>query len=177
MNNPLDRSTRPASTEYANSFDSYIQLVPAGDIVSILEAQFNQTTALLATVSEDRSFFRYAPEKWSIKEVMGHMSDAERVMAFRALWFARGDAAPLPGFEENDWVRCAGFDRRPFAELLAEWGHVRQTSIALLNGFDSAAWQRTGVANNNPVSVRALAYIIAGHERHHVDILRARYQV
>ena len=143
--------------------------------VEILETQHRETVEALRGISEERAGFRYAPEKWSIREVVGHLLDTERVMAYRALRIARGDTTPLAGFEENSYVEAAGFDARPLPDLVAEFGLVRTATLALLRGFDEVAFQRRGTASGWPVSVRALAFIIAGHERHHAGLLRERY--
>jgi hypothetical protein len=129
----------------------------------------------LAAIPEARSHYRYAPGKWSIKEVIGHLSDVERIMAYRALRIARGDATPLPGFDEDAYVPYARSDDRTVGELIEEWVAARQASIALLRNLPADAWTRRGTASNKPVSVRALAFIIAGHEQHHLETLRVRY--
>jgi len=143
----------------------------------VLAGQLDETSGRLAGVPEARGGFRYAPGKWSVKEVVGHLSDVERVMVYRALRFARGDAAPLPGFDENAYVPEAGADTRTLANLLAEWVAVRQASLAFFHSLPPGTWARRGVANGNPVSVRALAYVVAGHEHHHLEVLRTRYRL
>jgi DinB superfamily len=145
--------------------------------VVALEAQARKTQALLAGLSDAQAGHRYAEGKWTVRDVAGHMADAERVMSYRAMRIARGDATPLHGFDENAYVEVAGADRRPIAELAAELAAVRNATLALFRGLDAEAWRRRGAANGNPVSVRALAHIIAGHERHHVEILRTRYGI
>ena len=125
--------------------------------------------------TKSKGDFAYAPGKWTIKQVVGHICDAERIFAYRALRFARGDVAPLPGFDENAWMPAARFDARPLGDLAAELDAVRRATLALLRTFDADALARRGTANNKEISVRALAYVIAGHERHHVGILRERY--
>jgi hypothetical protein len=169
--------TRPEPPEYAPFYASYIARVPPGDLIEILGLQGALTQRLLAPLDETHALHRYAPGKWSVKEVLGHLADAERVFAYRALRFARADETPLPGFDEQKWVPAGGFDRRPLPALLAELAAVRAATRAQFTGFDAAAWLRRGTANNNPVSVRALGAIIAGHELHHVAILRERYGV
>lgn len=166
---------RPNPSEYAESFGRYIVKVPDGDVVEILAEQIEDTVRLLAGVTDQQALFRYAPGKWSVKEVVGHIADTERVMSYRALRFARGDSTPLPGFDENRLVAHAGFDRRPLAGLLDELQAVRRATVALFRGLDPEAGVRQGVANEKTVSVRALAYVIAGHERHHREILADRY--
>jgi uncharacterized damage-inducible protein DinB len=166
---------RPAQDEYAPYYGGYVALVPAGDIVAILATQLDDTLALLRELSDDQALHRYEPGKWSIKEVIGHVIDAERIFGCRALRFARGDTAPLPGFAENAYVPAGAFDGRPLASLLAELAAVRRATVALLAGLPADAWARGGTASNSRVSVRGLAWIIAGHELHHRDILAARY--
>jgi hypothetical protein len=169
------RATRPAADESSAYFATYIVQVPDGDVVDTLERGIQHTQSLLAGVPEARGGFRYQPGKWSIKELVDHLSDTERVFAYRLLTFARGDAGPLPGFDENTFAPAAESDRRPLAEVLAELVAVRMSTIALLKGLPDAAWTRRGVASGNPLSVRATAWIIAGHEIHHRKVLEERY--
>jgi hypothetical protein len=166
---------RPASDEYAPYYEKYVSLVPAGDVVETLERQIVDTLALLRSVPEDRAGASYEPGKWSVKELVGHVADTERVFSHRALRFARGDQTPLPGYEQDDYVRAANFDARTLSSIAEEFGRVRAATVALLRSFDEAAWARRGKANDNEVSVRALAHILAGHELHHINILRERY--
>lgn len=166
---------RPAEDEYAPYYGRYISRVPDGDLCVILASQLADTLALVRAIPEQRGTHRYADGKWSIKEVIGHLSDCERIMSYRALRFARADQTPLPGFEQNDYVPPGGFDRRTLQDLSEELAAVRQATLHLLQHLDSAAFTRGGTASGNRVTVRALAYIIAGHERHHVEILKAKY--
>jgi len=166
---------RPAETEYAPHFHRYVSLVPQGDILATLTRQNEATVALLRGLSESRGGFRYAPDKWSIKEVVAHLSDAERIFADRALRFSRADETPLPGFEENDYVRNGSFDAFSLTELVAGLEAVRRSSLSLFKLMSSEATTRRGKANNAEISVRALAYVIAGHELHHLNVLRTRY--
>lgn len=168
-------NNRPVQGEYAPYYEKYVSLVPAGLIVETLSRQGAETRALLDSIAAEHGDYRYEPSKWSIKELVGHINDTERIFAYRALRFARGDETPLSGFEQDDYVRGANFDARTLADLTAEFAAVRAATIALFGSFDAAAMQRRGQANNNEVSVRALAHIIAGHELHHVQILRTRY--
>jgi uncharacterized damage-inducible protein DinB len=170
-------STRPAPTEYAPFYARYIDLVPQGDLFAILAQQREDALAMLAKIPEAKGNVRYTPGKWSIKEVVGHIIDSERIFAYRALRFGRNDATPLPGFEQDDYVRSGNFDACSLHELAEEFGLVRQATLTMLRHFGSDAWDRRGTANKTEVSVRALAYIIAGHERHHMDILRTKYTV
>lgn len=167
--------SRPATGEYDPYYGRYISLVPDGDLIQLLLAQIDKTTNVLSTVTASKAEFRYAPGKWSIKEVVGHLGDSERIFSYRALRFARGDTTPLPGFEQDDYVKSANFDARQLEDLVNEFRAVRQATITLLKSFDEEALRRHGVANDQPISVRALAYIIAGHELHHLDVLRAKY--
>ena len=166
---------RPDTTEYATFYREYIGLVPDGPVRETLRDQIGETLALLKPLSEERARHRYAPGKWSMKEVLGHVADAERIFAYRALRIARDDATPLPGFDENAYVKVAGFDARPWRELLEDLRIGRQATLRLLETFDGAALLRRGTANEAPASARGLLYVIAGHERHHVKILKERY--
>jgi len=168
---------RPVAAEYAPYYGRYIDKVPDGDLLRTLEDQGRETQAVLAGLSEAKALYRYAPGKWSVKEVVGHVTDTERVFSYRALRFARGDATALPGFDENAWVPAGSFDARSLADLAAELDAVRRATLALFRGLDAAALARRGTASDNAVSVRAIAWIIAGHERHHVALLHERYKV
>ena len=168
---------RPDAAEYAPYYGTYIGKVPEGDVLQTLEDQRRETQQLLAGLSETKALHRYAPGKWSIKEVIGHVVDAERVFSYRALRFARADDTALPGFDEKAWVPAGKFDARSLNDLAAELDAVRHATIALFRGLDAAALARRGTASNNAVTVRAIAWIIAGHERHHVALLRERYLV
>jgi hypothetical protein len=167
--------SRPDKSEYPVYCEGYISRVPAGDIVSIMASQLEDSLALFRSVSETRGEYRYAEGKWSVKEVIGHIIDSERILAYRALRFARGDATALAGYEQDDYVRGGGFDKRSLKDLTDEFEHVRRATISLFSNLNGEAWSRRGVANENEMSVRALAYVLAGHERHHVEILRTRY--
>lgn len=167
--------SRPDPSEYGAYYGRYISLVPEGSIVDTLRGQIAETLGLLRALPESRGDHRYAPGKWSIKEIIGHVADAERVFAYRALRIGRGDETPLPGFEQDDYVRTGGFGARPLRHLLDELEAVRRGTVLLLEGFDEAAMTRRGTASGMPVSVRALAYIAAGHELHHRKVLRGRY--
>src|SRR5215831_10775456 len=166
---------KPDPTEYAPYFEKYISLVPEGEIVVTLGLQIDSTLGLISSLSEAQGDLRYAPGKWSVKEVIGHLIDAERIFAYRALRFARNDATPLPGFDENSFVANAGFDSRSLGDLAEEFEHTRKSNIYLFKSLDGDSSLRRGVASDNRLSVRAIAYIIAGHELHHVGILRSRY--
>lgn len=168
---------RPDHTEYLPYYHRYIALVAEGDIVTTLEAQNRSTLALLRSLPETKAAFRYAPGKWSIKELVGHLTDAERIFADRALRFARNDETPLPGFEEDDYVRHGSFDAYPLADLAEGFECVRRSTIFLFKHLTAEAAARRGKANNAEISVRALAYVIAGHEIHHMNVLRTKYLV
>jgi hypothetical protein len=165
---------RPDTTEYAAAAGKYVALVPEDDIVPALEKEIEATLALLRSVPEKEACVRHPPYTWSIKQVAGHLIDCERVMGYRALRVARGDATPLAGFEENDYARAAESDRLPLGELAAEFEALRRSHVWLFRHLPDAAWARRGVANNSEVSVRGLAYMLVGHERHHTAIVRRR---
>ena len=166
---------RPQPTEHAPYFSHYIDLVPEEDIIAAVEGQGRETAAMLSLVGEEKASYRYAPEKWSVKQVVGHVTDAERVFAYRLMSIARGETKLLPGFDENEYVRNADFDARPFAELVEDLAATRRATVALLRGLSGEAWLRAGTANEKRTSARALAYMIVGHERHHLGVLRERY--
>jgi hypothetical protein len=170
-------SARPDASEYAPFYAGYVALVPEADVVSALRDSGEEITAALAAIPETRGGFRYGDGKWSIRELIGHVIDAERIFTYRALRLARGDATPLPPFEENDYVRSAGSDTRTIADLVAELRAVRESTVRMFATFPDEVWTRTGTVSGRPVSVRALAYITAGHPRHHLAILRDRYGV
>lgn len=166
---------RPEPGEYAPFYERYIALVNGTDILGTLESQRRQMLLLLSGRDEADGNFRYAPDKWSAKEVLGHVCDGERIFAYRALRIARGDRTPMEGFEQDDYVRNGPFVQLPISELIEEYIAVRRATLILLRNLDEAGWTRRGVANNNEVSVRGLAYIIAGHELHHRRILEEKY--
>jgi uncharacterized damage-inducible protein DinB len=169
------RETKPAQGEFLPYYERYIALVPTGDVLATLDKQMTETQSLLRALPASSSTYRYAPGKWSVNEVVGHVIDSERIFAARALRFARNDATPLPGFEQDDYVRNSKFDAYPVSELASELDSVRRATVFLFKHLEEPAWMRRGIANNAEVSVRALAYIIAGHELHHREILRTRY--
>ena len=166
---------RPADDEYLATYGRYISLVPEGDIRTILAKQSESTITLLRGLSESQGGYRYAPGKWSIKELVAHLSDAERIFAVRALRFARADETPLPGFEENDYVANGSFDDFSLADIVSGFENVRRSTVSLFKLMSTEASKRRGKANNAEISVRALAYVIVGHELHHVNVLRTRY--
>lgn len=166
---------RPARGEAAPYYSRYIDLVHSDDVVGVLEAQLRDTTTLLATISEDRSRHRYAPDKWSLREMLSHVSDTERVFAARAFWFARGFESPLPDFDQEPCARAARADEIPWARHVGEFRAVREATLALFQNLFPEAWSRTGVASGNTFTVRAMAYIAAGHVAHHLAVLKDKY--
>jgi len=168
---------RPEADEIPSHYAGYIKRVPETDPVMVCASQIEETAALLHGLSDTDAMYRYGRGKWSIKEVVGHLADTERIMAYRALRIARGDTTPLPSFDENAYVPVAKFDARSLADLVGELRTVRAATLALLRTFDAEAWRRRGTASGKPVSVRALGFMIPGHERHHVEVLRTRYGV
>jgi uncharacterized protein (TIGR03083 family) len=166
---------RPETDEIPPHYVGYIARVTESDPVAALAAQIDVTAALLRGLSDADALKRYAPGKWSVKEVVGHLADTERIISYRALRVARGDETALPGFDENAYVPPAKFDARPLADLIADLRTVRSASISLFKSFDADAWRRRGTASGKPISVRALGYMIPGHERHHVEVLKTRY--
>jgi hypothetical protein len=168
-------SVRPGADEFAPYYARYIDAVPDGDVLDTLERQLEEMVALLDGFGEARAGHRYAEGKWSVKEVCGHIVDAERIFAYRALCVARGETKSLPGFDENAYVAGAGFDARTLNSLLGELTAVRRATLTLFRHLDASALSRRGTANDTPITPRALAWILAGHERHHQRILRDRY--
>ena len=172
---PAPAFARPGADEHDPYYGKYINLVPEGDLVAYLRRQGERTAEFLRGIPEHLHEHRYAEGKWSVKEVVGHLSDVERVMSYRALRFARADETPVPGFDENTYVPAANFDARSLDSLVEEYASVRAATLTLLASLDEAAARRRGTANEREISVRALAYIIAGHIDHHVALLKERY--
>lgn len=168
-------AVRPTTTEYAPYYGRYINLVPEGDIVQILSSQLEGTLGLLGDISESQAGYRYAPDKWSIKEVIGHIVDSERIFAYRVLRFARNDKAPIEGFDQDKFAQNSAFDERSLADIVEEFNHVRRANLLLFRSLTDEVLSRQGIASEVEVSVRALLYIIAGHERHHMEVLKTRY--
>lgn len=169
--------TRFPETDVSPAHAAYIELVPEDDVMSALQQQSSATQKVLASLDEERASYRYAEGKWSVKELIGHLADAERILGYRALAIARGDTQPLPGFEEAEYVRHASFDTWKLGDLAEEYALVRRANIVFFQNLPPEAWDRRGTANQHPVTVRALAYTIVGHERHHLKVLREKYQV
>jgi hypothetical protein len=164
-------------TETADYYFRYIDQVGEGDICRILEAQFPETLTLLRSISDAKSRYRYAPGKWSIRETVSHLNDTERLIVSRAFWFARGFEDPLPSFDQNQAIATAGADERSWTSHLEEFRAVRAATLTFFQNLPADAWSRRGIASGNPFTVRALAYIAAGHVTHHVKILRERYMM
>jgi hypothetical protein len=165
----------PDRSEAAEYYFSYIDQVPKGDVCALLETHGAETLELLRSISEAESLHRYAPDKWSIRDVVNHVSDTERLFVFRALWFARGFETPLPSFDQHVAVSGARADDRSWQSLVEEFGAVRAATVAFFRSLPADAWERRGIASGNPFTVRALAYIAVGHVIHHVTIVRERY--
>jgi hypothetical protein len=169
------RLSRPPRSEVPESYEEYFACLPGDDAWPELVSQTADVERLLGGLSEDRALFRYAPGKWSVKEVLGHLNDCERVFGYRALRFARGDPTPLADFDENTYARAGGFDARHLTDLVDEFRACRTATVSLFRSFDEAALLRSGVARGLRFSVRSLAWVTASHLRHHLDVLGARY--
>jgi hypothetical protein len=166
---------RPGPDEYAPFFAGYVSLVPETDVLAVLAAQPSEIRRLAAAIPADRETFRYAPGKWSVREILGHVGDGERVFGYRAFCIGRGEQAALPGFDENEYIANAAYDERTAAGLAEDFALLRTANLAVLEHLAPERWSNVGVANGKRVSLRALAYIMAGHARHHLGILRDRY--
>ncbi len=168
--------TRPDSSEYAPFYAGYIAKVPDSGPLQLLQDQIAQLEAL-RTLPEDRANYRYAEGKWTVKELIGHIADGERVFSYRLVRIARGDQTPLAGFDENTWAKTAPHARMPIANVVDEMVAVRRSTLALVASLEESSIGNKGVANNNPVTARAICWIMAGHTRHHLDILKERYGI
>lgn len=166
---------RPQEKDYAPFSAGYVALVPEEDILSAMAHQSSETQKLLASVDDAQGAFRYAESKWSVKEVLGHLVDSERIMGYRALAISRGETKPLPAFEEDAYVRNASFDTWRIGDLAESYALSRRTNLIFFSNLPQEAWDRRGVSSEHAVTVRALAYILVGHERHHVAVLKERY--
>jgi DinB family protein len=166
---------RPENSEAGPYYFTYINQVQGDDPVRVIQAQLDEALPFLAGITEERSLYRYAPDKWTIREALSHVTDTERVFALRALWFARGLDSPLPSFDQNIAASGAAADGIPWAAHVEEFGHVRRASISLFRNMPNGAWMRSGVASDNRFTVRAMAFITAGHWEHHLKILRDKY--
>jgi hypothetical protein len=174
-NSTANAFLRPQPGENAPYYDRYISMVPGNDVLAVLDDQRRQMLLLLSVHTEADGDLRYAPDKWSLKEVLGHVNDTERIMSYRTLRISRSDATPIEGFEQDDYVRNGPFGRHSLADLIEDYIAVRRATVSLFRNLDEAAWTRHGVANKSEVTVRALAYIIAGHELHHRRIIEEKY--
>ncbi len=170
-----ERATRPVETEYPSFYGNYVRKVGDGDIVRSMREQVRETTGFLRGIPESRAGHRYEPGKWSIREVVGHVCDSERVFSYRAVRIARGDTTPLPGFDEKDFVARSSLDKRSLDSLVDELEAIRGSTVALFDSLFPEEWSRRGTASGREITVRALAWVIAGHERHHMEVLRTRY--
>lgn len=168
---------RPDTTEYGSWYAGYVSLVPEDDVLSAMERQSSETQKLLASLDDAGGAYRYAEGKWSVKEIIGHLTDAERVFGYRALCFARGDRNALPGFDQSEYVAAANFDSWRIGDLAESYALTRRANVVFFRNLQPEAWDRRGMASDSPASVRGLAYIIVGHERHHVQVLRERYGI
>jgi hypothetical protein len=171
----MNNAGRPQPSEYAIYYQRYIDNATEQDVVAALDAQARETAVFLSGLSEEQASSRYAPDKWSVKQLVGHVIDGERIFAYRALSIARGETTPLPGFDQDPYVANGGADERSISDLAEELAAVRRANVMMFRAFSEEAWRRTGTASDNPVTVRAIAYIILGHERHHVRIVREKY--
>jgi uncharacterized damage-inducible protein DinB len=166
---------RPQSNDYAPYYGKYVMLVPDGDFLEILETQLREMKLLLEPLTDEQGDFRYAPGKWSIKETLGHVNDAERVFAYRLLCITRGDQTPLPSFEQDDYVKVSNSSARKLSDLLEEFTAIRCSTVALIRSLDDASWLRRGTASGKEVSVLAMAFIIVGHALHHRTVFEKQY--
>jgi uncharacterized damage-inducible protein DinB len=169
------RALKPDAGEYAPDYETYVSLVPEGDIVDALSSQLAEVSAMLGGIAEERGSHSYAEGKWSIRQLVGHVIDGERIFAYRALAFARGERQPLPGMDQDEYMAFSDFDSRTLADLSAEFSHARAANVLMFRGLSEEAWTRRGTASEREVTVRALAHILFGHVAHHVNVLRARY--
>lgn len=168
---------RPDSTEYAPFYAGYIDLVPEDDVLAAIQTQSSETQKVLSSIDEARASYRYAEGKWSVKEMFGHITDGERVFGYRALCISRGEEQALPGFDEKEYTANANFDSWKIGDLAEQYALVRRANIVMFRNLPPDAWTRRGTASNNPVTVRALAYMMVGHERHHLRVLHERYKI
>ncbi len=167
--------TRPQLNEAASYYFKYIDLVPSDDIVAAMKLQLDETVQFLKGISEEKSMGTYETGKWTIRQLWNHVNDGERLFAFRAFWFARGFQDALPSFEQDLAVQAARADETPWNQLIDEFKSLRSATISLFETLPAEAWTRSGVASDSPVSVRALAYVIAGHVAHHTQVLKEKY--
>ena len=168
-------SRRPGRDEAAPYYFTYIDLVPDGEVCDLLESSGRTAVAALRAMPPERASFRYAPDKWTLADVVGHLNDTERLFQARAFWFARGFDTPLPSFDQHVAIATAGAGARPWADLVGEFETVRAGTVPFYRALPAEAWDRRGIASDNPFTVRALAYLTVGHVLHHMAIVRERY--
>ncbi len=166
---------RPEKTEYAEYYETYISLVTETDIVSAMQTQLDNLTEIVSQINDEQGLYAYAEGKWTIKELLGHLIDGERVFAYRAFRFSRADETPLPGFDQNPYIENANYNTVKIEDLFAELSLLRQSNILFFKTLSEEAWNRTGIASDNPITVRALVYCMVGHIEHHVKILKEKY--
>ncbi|WP_243301461.1 DinB family protein [Geothrix oryzisoli] len=167
--------TRPLPGEYAEGYAPYIAEAPEGDVLALLQGQMGEVAALFAGLSDTQGAFRYAPGKWSLKDLLLHLSDAERIFAYRCLRIGRGDSTPMPGFDEDAYAAAAQADARTMADLLADFRAVRTASLTLFRSLPDGAWLNQGTTNNRGITARCIPYIALGHAAHHLAVIRERY--
>jgi len=165
----------PDASEYAPYYSRYISLVAGADVLGVFQKQIEESKRTYSALTEQQGNFRYAPGKWTIKQVLGHVTDTERIFSYRAMRIARGDRTPIEGYEQDDYVRNGPFEHCALTDLIEEFRAVRDATLRLFKNLDETAWNRRGIANNNEVSVRAVAYTLAGHELHHLRVLKEKY--
>jgi uncharacterized damage-inducible protein DinB len=166
---------RPLASEYPEYYQPYVSLVPEDNLLTLLKGNLVKTIELFESLSEDDGLFRYAENKWSIKEVLGHMADTERIMSYRLLRVGRGDQTALAGFNENDYVQSSQINKLPIKSILEDFIATRKATLTLFQNMPEESWANIGFANNTEVTARAIGYIIAGHALHHFNIIRDRY--
>ena len=166
---------RPETNEFATYYNTYISLIDGDGVMPILDAQSAELRTVFSDVSEEKGAFAYAPGKWTLKEAISHLIDGERIFAYRVLRISRGDETPIEGFEQDGYIENSNANNRPFADLLDEFDLQRKANLLMLNNLDEAGSLRMGTASNSPISARALTYIMAGHVKHHINVLRERY--
>jgi hypothetical protein len=166
---------RPEKNEYNEYYETYVSLVPETDVVRVLEDQQAELADIFEKIAEEKSLYAYAEGKWTIKELLGHLTDGERIFAYRALRISRADQTPIEGFEQDGYIENSNFNQTDLSVLLAEFLYTRRANVIFFQNLPENAWTRTGTASDSPVSVRAIAYVMAGHVRHHIKILRERY--
>ncbi len=168
---------RPEKNEFASYYGNYISLVEGGDVIPVLDAQAADVRSVFSALPEEKGTYRYADGKWTIKELLSHIIDGERIFAYRVLRISRGDETPIEGFEQDDYIETANANDRLFADLIAEFDLQRRSNLLMLKGVSDEGSRRMGTASDNPISTRAIAYIMAGHVQHHLAILKERYLV